>query len=191
MYLPKFGCWYRLWFENWHISRGTTELVYSICLLWRIVVVVVWYYSKWKSLGVKRPNKKRWGTKSNQSCNLFCNLISKMLLWTKHIKRSCTRCITNYIHTIGTTIISQLSAHWFKYAIFLDKNKGSDFGVWTCHAMSLPWMHDFLRMTINVNLLNVLLKRLNWSSHFIVQFSRFRLSIRTKRLVVDVDDNAM
>ena len=52
-------------------------------------------------------------------------------------------------------------------------------------------MHEFFTLDIQCQFVNVLLKRLEQPSQFIVHMSSFCLKIVAKQMVVNVEDSAM
>ena len=52
-------------------------------------------------------------------------------------------------------------------------------------------MHEFFTLDIQCQFVNVLLKRLEQPSQFIVHMSSFYLKIVAKQMVVNVEDSAM
>ena len=51
--------------------------------------------------------------------------------------------------------------------------------------------HEFFTLDIQCQFVNALLKCLKQLSQFIIDLSNFRLNIRAKQLVNDVDDNVV
>ena len=86
-------------------------------------------------------------------------------------------------------VISRLSTHpGYVHFFFLTKIRVRILLFEHVMQSHLPRMHEFFKLDIQCQFVNVSLKR---SSPFIVHLSNFRLNIGAKQLVINVEDSAM
>ena len=94
-------------------------------------------------------------------------------------------------HTYDYSNLPLKYASWLKCTIFLTKIRVHTLLFEHVMQSHLPQIHEFFMLDIQCHFVNVSMKHLKWLLKFTIHLSNFCLNIRTKQLVIDVEDGVV